>query len=116
MVIHRLLPICLVLVSIPVALADLAEEIGRRGPGYLMTSSGDQRPHVMNLRFEVDGVELRAEVGRTAARNIDTRPEVTLLWAPIDEGGYSLIVNGVGHLEGDDAVVVAQDAVLHRPA
>lgn len=104
------------MVSIPVALADLAEEVSRRGPGYLVTSSGQGRPHIMHLRFEVDGIDFRAEVGRSSARNVAARPEVTLLWAPTDPGGYSLLVNGIGVLDGDDVVVTAGDAVLHRPA
>lgn len=110
--------------SITVALEDLEAEVARRGPGYLLSSDGTTRPHVMQLRFTVDGAELRTTVGRSAAANIGSQPAVTLLWPPETEGGYSLIVDGEATIDqgpdgsagGPVAVIAASWAVLHRPA
>ena len=107
--------------SIPVPLDELAAEVARRGPGYLVTTTEGARPHVVHLRFAVSGVELRAGIGRSAARNIAAAPEVTLLWPPVEDGGFSLIVDATGTVEpapddGATAVLTATWAVLHRPA
>ena len=106
--------------SIEVALDDLAGEIAARGPGYLLTTSAGSRPHVMHLRFTIEGSELRVGVGRSAAANIGAQPAVTLLWPPQTDGGYSLIVDGdasvVDGADGTKAVIAARTAVLHRPA
>lgn len=109
--------------SIPVPLEELAGEIGKRGSGYLLTTTAGSRPHVMHLRFAVDGTELRSDVGRSAARNIVAQSAVTLLWPAAEEGGLSLIVDGTATIDDAGAeegtavaVVFATGAVLHRPA
>lgn len=107
--------------SIRVELADLPQEIAARGPGFLLSSVMDSRPHAAHLHFEVaaaDGqVELRADAGRTARGNCGQRPSVTVLWPAAEPGGHSLIVDGEARLDGDEHVVVnAISAVLHRPA
>ena len=106
--------------SISVALDDLAGEVAKRGPGYLLTTAADSRPHVMHLRWTMEGIELRAGVGRSASANISAQAAVTLLWPPEEDGGYSLIVDGDASIadgaDGPIAVVTAQGAVLHRPA
>lgn len=121
--------------SIKVPLDDLPEAMTERGAGYLLTTPSDGdggRPHVMHVRFEqIDSAEstgpsFRAPIGRSATRNIEARPGVTLLFPP-DDGGYSLIVDATAVVRADDsadgegagpamAVVTAVDAVLHRPA
>lgn len=112
--------------SIPVPLDELAGEVARRGAGYLLTTTEGSRPHMLHLRFEVsseaDRVELRAPVSRTATRNIEAQPAVTLLWAPLEDG-HSLVVDAVAAIErpaadGAEAVAVlaAVKALLHRPA
>ncbi len=112
--------------SIPVPLEDLAAEVARRGAGYLLTSTEGSRPHMLHLRFvvggEVEGAELRAPVSRTATRNIEVQPAVTLLWPPLEDG-HSLVVDAVAAIErpaaeGAEAVAVLRPikALLHRPA
>ncbi len=107
--------------SITVEPGDLPAEIVARGPGYLLSSVLDSRPHAAHLPFQVAAaegqVELRARVGRTTRANCVQRPAVTLLWPPAEPGGHSLIVDGEARLDGDEHVIVtAVSAVLHRPA
>lgn len=110
--------------SIPVDLENLATEVGDRGPGYLLTSGADGRPHTIELAFSVDdsadGAVLRSGCGKSSARNIAERPLVALLWPPTEPGGYSLIVDGEATIEGDAdtrmVVIAATHAILHRPA
>ncbi len=107
--------------SVRVEVAELPSEILARGPGFLLTSVVDSRPHAAHLAFEVaaaDGqVQLRAKAGRTSRSNCERRPAVTVLWPSVDDDGHSLIVDGEARLDGDDhVIVVAVNAVLHRPA
>ena len=110
--------------SIQVPLDDLAAEVAKRGAGYLLTTSADSRPHVMQLRFIVEDDKLRSGVGRSAAANIAAQAAVTLLWPPDDDGehiGYSLIVDGEAAIDtaadgSATASITAINAVLHRPA
>ncbi|MEL7158857.1 MAG: pyridoxamine 5'-phosphate oxidase family protein [Actinomycetota bacterium] len=118
--------------SIRVPLEELAAAIAERGAGYLLTAAGSHRPHAMHLTFTVEPAEeegaggrvaLRALIGRSAAANIGAQPEVTLLWPPSEDGGYSLIVDADARVEGtpdgdQPPTVVAMPigAVLHRPA
>jgi hypothetical protein len=106
--------------SIEVQLRELEAEVPERGPGYLLTSTAASRPHVMHLRFDIVGAELRAPIGQSAAANIAAEPAVTLLWPPNKDNSYSLIVDGDARVEdgadGAVAVVTATHAVFHRPA
>lgn len=106
--------------SIKVELDGLAAEVTSRGPGYLLTTSSDGRPHTIQVWFQIEGTELRAPSGRTTGRNITAAPKVALLWPSTEAGGYSLIVDGDAIVDGagDSAVVIitATSAILHRPA
>jgi hypothetical protein len=68
----------------------------------------------------LDGDRLTFNLGKSAARNVRKQPEVSLLWPPVDETGYDLIVNGTVAVEdGKDGSVKAtatlSKAVLHQP-
>ncbi len=103
--------------SIPVDLAALGEALARHDVAYLLTS-GDSRPHVAQVAPRLDGggrVIVVAEPGRTARRVVGGRPAVSLLLPPRDPGGYTLIVDGVGALDDQGALLVTPTrAVLHR--
>ena len=110
--------------SIVVELDDLPDELGARGPGFLLTSDGGPgRPHVMHVVLTFDGPRLRAGIGRTASANITANPEVAVVWPPVDDGGMSLIVDATATVDppGDEggtpvAVLTPVGAILHRPA
>lgn len=107
--------------SIPVALEKLHAEVERFGATpFLLTVSDDGRPHSVSVAASWRDGALVAKAGKRTAANAAARKLVSLLWAPIEPGGYSLIVDGDAALEGagDDARVVVRPTrgVLHRPA
>lgn len=105
----------------PVSLERLREETAAYGQAaFLLTVSDDGRPHAVSVAVVWDGEDLVAATGRRTARNAAARPQISLLWSPIEAGGYSLIVDGTASVEaGDDGGRVAvrpSNAVLHRSA
>lgn len=108
--------------SVPVPVEELADAARRFGPCvFLLTTSDDHRPHATHASVTVAGAQVSCGVGRRTARNAMERPLVSLLWPPVEDGGYSLIVDGaitIAGTPGDDAVATidVSNAVLHRPA
>jgi hypothetical protein len=109
-------------VSVPVELERLHDEVLAFGPTpYLLTVTDDGRPHAVSATVSWEDDGLVAPAGRTSARNAAARPDVTLLWPPVEPGGYSLIVDGTAAVEdvSDEArhiVIRPAKAVLHRSA
>ncbi len=107
--------------SIKVEISELSSELERYGSAaFVLTAPPAGRPHIIQVDLRlVDGVFL-ASPGRSCSRNVAAQPELSLLWPAFEEGGYSLIVDGVGALRGDEQalelVVTPTNAVLHRPA
>jgi len=101
--------------SIGVELDRLHEEVTRFGATpYLLTVSDDGRPHATSVSVAWTGDALVAGVGRRSAANVADRPEVSLLWAPFEDGGFSLIVDGTASVDGEKVMVTPARAVLHR--
>jgi Pyridoxamine 5'-phosphate oxidase len=107
--------------SIPVALERLHEETLRCGPSaYLLTVADDGRPHAVATELAWAEGELVVKLGKRSASNLRARPLVSLLWPPLEAGGYSLIVDATAALEGEGeeqrARLTPTRGVLHRPA
>lgn len=111
--------------SIEVPIPELADELDRRPFGYLITVGDDRSAHVIALRPQVvtrpqmgtGAVILRFTTdSRRAARNVGERPDVTIVFPPVDDGGMSLIVDGSGETASDGIDVTPTWAVLHRAA
>ena len=103
--------------SIPVAIDDLAAATGEYRWAYLLTVRDDLRPHIVAVTPSWDGEQLTMDVGRGTARNAANRPSISLCYPPVEDGGYSLIVDGDASVERDAVVRFAPTgAVLHRPA
>lgn len=103
--------------SVKVDLAALAETMADYGQGYLLTVSDDHRPHAVAVRPQVRGEALSVErLGRRTLANLAERPEATLLFPPVEEGGYSLIIDARATVEADGASFAPARAVLHRPS
>ena len=102
--------------SIPVDTAALADAVARYGDAaFLLSSAPRGGPHAVAVRVAWDGAAFRTRAGNTTRTNIAGRPEITLLWPPVGDDDYSLIVDGTASAEGADGVVVTPvRAVLHR--
>lgn len=107
--------------SIPVTLDDLPAALGEVGPAYLLTSGADGRVKAVSVVTSYDaGRVVAAHPGRGSLANAGANPTVTLLFPPGPDGvtapGFSLLVDGVAEVSGDDVVVAPTGAVWHKPA
>jgi hypothetical protein len=86
---------------------------------YLLTQGEDGRPHAVAVSIEWQGDRILMSAGTHSTANVAARPLVSLLWPPVEAGGYSLIVDGDGCVigSGSDAriSVTPTRGVLHRP-
>ena len=103
--------------SIPVELDALEAKTSEYGWAYLLTVNDDETPKVVAITPTWDGGALVVGVGGGSARNIGTRPTVTLTYPPLgDPDDYTLIVDGTAERDGDAIRFAPTGAVLHRPA
>ena len=103
--------------SIPVDPADLAQALADFDSGYLLTTASPQVKVVTVDPVVADDGSLRVPgPGRGTLRNLAENPAVTLVFPPRERHGYTLLVDGTGAADGEDVVVTATAAVLHRPA
>ena len=103
--------------SIPVAIADLATATSEYGYAYLLTVRDDLRAHIVAVTPTWEGERLVMDVGRGTAHNAAERPSISMCYPPLEEGGYSLIVDGDATVDDGSTVRFAPTgAVLHRPA
>jgi hypothetical protein len=104
-------------VSVPVAIARLREEVARFGvTPYLLTVTDDGRPHAVSVTVAWEGDELTTGAGAKTMANVAERQRVSLLWPPVEPGGYSLIVDGLARVDSQKSQVAVEPAkaVLHR--
>lgn len=103
--------------SIPVEVGDLGTALEDFGAGYLLTVSGGGTVKAVTVEPSMgDGVLLVTGPGRGSLANLGANPAVTLLFPPLEQRGYTLLVDGTADLDGDDVRVTPSGAVLHRPA
>jgi len=103
--------------SVKVDLDQLADALADFTVAYLITVGDDFHAHTVAVDPAfADRVFYVGPIGKTTRNNVGRHPDVTLLWPPGKPGGYTLIVDGRGALEGDLLTVVPDRAVLHRPA
>ena len=87
--------------SLSVALDELRDQVGRFGASpYLLTVSDDGRPHATSVTVSLDGDVFRLDV--------------TLLWPPVDDERFSLIVDGDATVDGQTVAIRPAKAILHR--
>ena len=104
-------------VSVKVEMAELGATVGQYGFAYLVSVGDGGRAHVLAVWPEIgdDGLVVDG-VGRHSQENATARPDVTLVWPPVEEGGYSLLVDGQASVDGSVITVAPTKAILHRPA
>ncbi|GAA3533555.1 pyridoxamine 5'-phosphate oxidase family protein [Nocardioides daeguensis] len=103
--------------SIPVDPADLRQALADFDSGYLLTTSSPQVKVVTVDPVAAGDGSLRiAGPGRGTLRNLAENPTVTVVFWPRERHGYTLLVDGSATVDGEDVVVTATAAVLHRPA
>jgi hypothetical protein len=72
----------------------LAEVVARYGrDAYLLTIASDG-PHTSFVSVDLKGNVIACSIGKSAAKNIASKPNVSLFWPPRDPGGYALVLNG----------------------
>ncbi|MGA8255370.1 MAG: pyridoxamine 5'-phosphate oxidase [Nocardioides sp.] len=102
--------------SIPVDVGDLARALDDFGVGYLLSTT-DGRVKAVTVEPRVSHGVLRVTgPGRGSVANVAVNPTVTVLFPPLQQRGYTLLVDGTAACEGNDLVVMPTNAVLHRPA
>jgi hypothetical protein len=104
--------------SVPVDLRELAAKLAEYGFAYLVTVGDDHRAHLVAATPVLDGDRLViGGLGRHSTANAAAHADVTLVWPPATDGGYSLIVDGSATVTDDTTVAVRPaKAILHRPA
>ena len=98
------------------AIPDLEAATVEYAWAYLLTVRDDLRPHVVAVTPVWRDGSLEMDVGRGTGRNAAERPAVTLCYPPVQEGGYSLIVDGDASVSDQTVRFTPTGAVLHRPA
>lgn len=98
----------------------LSAESARFGTSpYLLTQNDDGRPHAVAVSIEWQGDRILASTGSRSTANVAARPLLSLLWPPIEAGGYSLIVDGDGVVTGSGSdiriSITPTRGVMHRP-
>lgn len=102
--------------SVAVTLDELEGRLAFHPWGYLVTVADDLRARLLAVPTVFAEGTLRMDAGPRTRANAVARPAVTMVFPPVDAGGYSLIVDGTAAVDGEELVVTAESAVLHRPA
>jgi hypothetical protein len=97
-------------------LAEAVAQYGREA--YLLTIANDG-PHTSFVSADLKGNVIACVIGKSAARNIASQPNVSLFWPPKEPGGYALVVNGTATGQREPSGVTRAEitltkSVLHR--
>ncbi|MFT0848328.1 pyridoxamine 5'-phosphate oxidase family protein [Actinomycetaceae bacterium L2_0104] len=101
--------------SIPVSPAQMDEVLARFESASLITKSS---PHVKILTVDPamdDGTLFIENVTGSTLANVAADPHVTLIWQQHVHHGWTLIVDGTAHVEGDRLRISMDSGMLHRP-
>ena len=103
--------------SVKVELGELAGALADFDVAYLVTVSDEGRSHVLSVWAEPTAAGLVvAGVGRHTQANATANPDVTLVFPPLQQGGFTMLVDGRATVEGTTVTVAPTTAILHRAA
>lgn len=110
--------------SQPVGFEDVrrrVDEFGARATVVTVTPTG--APHVVSAVVEIGDRQLMIRVGGRTRENVVSQPRLTLVWQPVNDGEYQLLLDGTADSVGppsDDGVstvaVTVDRGILHRLA
>ncbi len=71
------------------------------------------------MSVDLKGDVIACAIGKSAARNIASKSNVSLFWPPREPGGYALVVNGTATARREpsgatSAEIALTKSVLHR--
>lgn len=101
--------------SVIVELADLPAKLQEFERGYLLTTRDGLVKAVSVRAAPIEGGLRVATPGRGSIANVEGNPNLTLVFPPLVNPGMTLLVDGVGAVDGEDVLVTPTGAVLHRP-
>ena len=112
--------------SVPVAVDQLPAALEEFGTvAYLLSAGADGRPRCVSVSLHWAQDRLVAKVGKRTGSNVTAQPLMSLLWPPVEPGGFSLIVDGTATVsdtaseDGDGGATLAitpTSGVRHRNA
>ncbi|HEY5223897.1 MAG TPA: hypothetical protein VIJ18_12725 [Microbacteriaceae bacterium] len=100
---------------------SLADAVAAYGFAYLITVGDNAQIHTSAVNPVVADAALTIPGTSAHSRaNADRNPNISLVWPPTEDGGYSLIVDGEARASTDSSDgalrISPSRAVLHRPA
>ncbi len=100
--------------SIPVSLADLAEQSARFPTAFLVSVDPTTAPRVNSISLTVHGSMFRFDVGKRTAANLLSNPKATLLFPPPSGETLALLVDGTAQVDDQQVSFTPTWAVLHQ--
>ncbi len=101
--------------SVPIEIDSLRAEVAGEGASAFLVTVGEaQAPHVVSVLVSWEGDRLVVGSGRSTARNVASRPAVTLLWPASEDDGLSLLVDGEAEVRGEQVLIRPTFAIRHR--
>ncbi len=94
---------------------NLQEAIEQYGSHPFILTVSEEGPHAGIVELETNGNSLACAIGKSAMENIADNSNISFLWPPLEDNGYSLIVNGIASISDGICTVDVTKSVLHRP-
>ena len=101
--------------SVAVPIPELAGAVARYSWCYVVTVGDGGQAHLVAVTPRLSDGVMTADVGRSTVANATARPDVVLVFPPLEHDGMSLIVDAT-FVSPEPFTLRPTKAVLHRPA